>query len=763
MTNDDTTAREIAAYAAAGRVWPTGEYVEDALGRLTAPAPTPLDRDVASARILADALALSKPALDPPDVAPQRGVAKSFEAAWRRLRGARAEPAPAPSAASAAPGSAADEEPRNLQQISGRTLRRAILGYIDPKKDDPEGLVERDEDFAGVREAGRVGSGVRLNAINFVYGVEVTGDLILSSMDVREPIYFVNCRFAGDVVLNDARFKLLFFSNCEAPHINLHRSTIETSLIVRNCRVARGLSLSFANFTCPVDIVDVACAPVKDPEAEHRAPSINLSGAVIDDRLLISDCLAPGGINAVAAKISGNLLMHDVSTAYDGPGADIPSPPVALNLAGASIEASAFIFNCRLTGGVNLEGVGCGASLIVVQVDADGLFDAGLVRTTNHCTFRACAARGGLKLNNAVIGIDLTIVDCAIAGVSPDDRTMEGFAVKLTNAQVGSEIEYRGNSVDGAVTFRNARAARLYDDACVLPGVAFERGEGERREKLSNALLTRVDLTNFVYGRLDSRSDDALWFRKHWLLSAPAGARHPVFTRDDFSPEPWLQLEQVLREMGRERRARAIAMSREWRRLFARRKPLPVANGFSPAEWAGHVISYVFGWARLVPEVVFYGLIAGFGYTPWRGVAIGVLTVMFAAMTFGAAERAAAFTPAEEEVILDIDRRAASACADVAGDAALRRCRLELLPTDYPTFQPAIYAIDVFLPVVELGQTKVWRPKRVPTADVRAAAPVIAWLGPDAFRHVKNAVVCAGWIITALTGLAFSGILQRRS
>jgi hypothetical protein len=60
----------------------------------------------------------------------------------------------------------------------------------------------------------------------------------------------------------------------------------------------------------------------------------------------------------------------------------------------------------------------------------------------------------------------------------------------------------------------------------------------------------------------------------------------------------------------------------------------------------------------------------------------------------------------------------------------------------YPAFQPAIYALDVLLSVVDLDQQANWIPE--------GAARWFAW-----------AAILAGWVLTTAVLAALSGILKR--
>jgi hypothetical protein len=67
----------------------------------------------------------------------------------------------------------------------------------------------------------------------------------------------------------------------------------------------------------------------------------------------------------------------------------------------------------------------------------------------------------------------------------------------------------------------------------------------------------------------------------------------------------------------------------------------------------------------------------------------------------------------------------------------------EKLPTSYPRFQPFVYSLDSFLPIINLQQEDFWQ-------------PVPRWLQYYYWFHVG-----VGWMATTLIVGAFAG-LQRR-
>jgi hypothetical protein len=189
--------------------------------------------------------------------------------------------------------------------------------------------------------------------------------------------------------------------------------------------------------------------------------------------------------------------------------------------------------------------------------------------------------------------------------------------------------------------------------------------------------------------RLDGFVYDALYHedrrvsarqRLGWLASDPRG----------YSPQPYEQLAAVYRRSGRDQDARmvAIAKQRARRRTFALPKQLP-----------GRL------WSWLLDVLV------GYGYRTWLA---WVWLVGFWLVGWVVFARAYA----NQDLILA-----------KAGEP-------------HPSFQPAVYALDTLLPVVDLHQQDIWIP--------HGLAQWWAW-----------ASILAGWILSTAVVVALTGLLKR--
>ena len=80
-----------------------------------------------------------------------------------------------------------------------------------------------------------------------------------------------------------------------------------------------------------------------------------------------------------------------------------------------------------------------------------------------------------------------------------------------------------------------------------------------------------------------------------------------------------------------------------------------------------------------------------------------------------------------------------------------------VLPSGYQTFNPLIYSLDVFLPIIDLQQEGNWRPNpSQPCVIAGRARPCGAYLRAYLWVHI-----IIGWALTTLAVAGFSGLVRK--
>jgi hypothetical protein len=218
-------------------------------------------------------------------------------------------------------------------------------------------------------------------------------------------------------------------------------------------------------------------------------------------------------------------------------------------------------------------------------------------------------------------------------------------------------------------------------------------------------------VNGFVYGDIAGGPSDGP-SRLRWLALQPPGYR----------PQPFRQLAKVLSEMGREEGATQVHIAKE----IAQRR-------------FGHMSRVQRAWSMMLQVTI------GFGYRPlralwWIAGFVGLGTILF-----GLGYRLRLITPTEEAAYSEF----------VANGEA---------PPHYPVFNPFVYSLENFLPVVELHQDKYWRPNPRHgvrgTVKRRGAPPDSSSIPSRLLRCYLWLHILAGWTITPLLFAGLSGLVR---
>lgn len=374
-----------------------------------------------------------------------------------------------------------------------------------------------------------------------------------------------------------------------------------------------------------------------------------------------------------------------------------------------------------------------------------GLFAEG-VKIKGDMYLRRSTSTAMVNLMGAEITGALT---CEVANL--DGGT--GMALSLQGAKVGDGFFFRKVvSVKGLVDLNTAHFSDLVDDAPSW-------GKCMEGWKLSGLTYDRI--AGFGPKTFAGRRD---WLEKGSLVklvpdeTAPAGVAPQVKT--EFRPQPYTQLARVFAASGDMSEARKV--------LFAREKAL--AGYFRFRRYLRPNPRFVLAPENLAADFMFvlrWGwdlslrLFAGYGYDPKRalfwmaglvGIAIGL-----AHMTWVSG----AFAPNSDVVLVSHGWRSLLTydCLDDGPDdpapvpcvknPALAWSNDPLNGLDWDSFSAVGYAVDLVVPVLDLGQTDAWAPSKDRSS----------W--GHAFWWARWVLAGMGWLVTALGAAAVTGIIQR--
>jgi hypothetical protein len=314
-----------------------------------------------------------------------------------------------------------------------------------------------------------------------------------------------------------------------------------------------------------------------------------------------------------------------------------------------------------------------------------------------------------VNLVESMVGGDVTFHDGFVTDGTVDARLAKiGYALDFHN------IEFQG---EGGVNAERASIAGTFywTDIKHTPTTTLDLENAHAGaiwdDEASWPAPGKLVINGFIYGEIAGGPDNAP-SRLRWLALQPPG----------YSPQPYRELAKALNENGREEGATEVRIAKEIaQRRFGRMSRMQRA------------------WSLMLQITI------GFGYRPlralwWIGGFVGLGTLLFG---WGYAMRI--ITPTEETAYEHFVER---------GEA----------PTYYPVFNPFIYSLENFLPVVELHQDKYWRPnaRHAARGKVRLRGePLDASALPSRMLRAYLWIhILAGWTITPLLFAGLSGLVR---
>ena len=444
---------------------------------------------------------------------------------------------------------------------------------------------------------------------------------------------------------------------------------------------------------------------------------LRLRGGDKDDNALLAD----------SAKVGGSVIMNDVTVeagAIRLPGANITGRlrcgPVTLDgrdkrgrtlLAdGMTVGGGAWFRGIRTTRGgirmicadirgdleyegVRLEGTDDeGRSLVADRIKVSG--DVYLGSSEHSGSKReSIAAEGSVSLKSARVGGSLELNPAKLAEGN-DSNGKPKVALDLAGARIADALVWEpSQAIRGQVILDDAEIDQLKDSLTLNPNGHWP-----------SALAGLLRLDGFTYNRICEEPESAVEKRLAWIGSPSKPVRKN--TRRGFTTQPYEQLAAIYRKSGQDTEARKVAI--------ARRRDLRRYGDHTPGRKVGNWL---------------LDISIGYGYRTWRVVA--ALAVLYAITSV-------IFLIAQHNTQLIVPTMQ----------------HLNPVPTaihctsNYPCFYPAAYAIDTFIPIINVHQATYWGPNG--HAAWGHALAVFTWVG-----------TVVGWILATLTAAGYTGLVRR--
>ncbi len=464
-------------------------------------------------------------------------------------------------------------------------------------------------------------------------GAWVEGDLDFEACELTSPLWLADCWLHGVITLRDATSQTIGLNGCRLP--------------------------------------------VRDRDGScFNADRLRTNGGVFlrDSRQPFH---ATGEVRLLGAHIRGNFECD--GGRFEGGGGD------ALSADGAEITGDLFMrerrFRFHSTGEVRLIGATIGGDLSCTG----GRFDAGV---------------GGDAIN-----ADRLRVSGGVFFSAGDNPFHATGAVRLLSAEVGSDLSCVGGRFENPerIAF-NAQKLRVKDALRLIEPPVFGGEQVEMFEGLLNLNEAEVDnlvdeescwpregmlvLDGFSYRRIVVGPVDAKSRVNRWLKR-----QYPPHLGAQFKPQPWDQVEKVLKLQGEGTEAKRVAVAREDARRAAGKVPLFTR----PFHWL-------------------YGRIVGYGYFTVRAVIPAAVLWLLGWLFYAAAWSGGAFAPADAEMLDTAEWRACIENVETNRNpaacwaAATRDDGTPRIGADYEPYYAPFYSLDVMVPFITIGQEDSWLP-----------------------------------------------------
>jgi len=598
--------------------------------------------------------------------------------------------------------------PVSTDEAERHLLDAIAAGHIADFSTRPPGARRLRAAFLEALIAGGRESGVDLRGALRIRGADVTGRLRPprgERIDSGPALLFWSCQFDAPVDLSGGDYLSLRFVDCTMP-----------AFIAASLTTKADLDLSGSSFT---GVTDYDCEL-----AEVGTCSIHLSNARIGGRLVVNST-APrrttlnGIVRLDGARVEGDVSLEGVC--IDGRG------DVALNARSATIGGN---LNLGWAGDHRFEALG-EVSLSAARITGDLVLGGAKLTNPNgralHCedlkvesvflTARnesPFEAHGRLNFLSATIGGSLFMTSVRLAP-GPDITFLgRGGRVALNLQQIRVSNAFVMTNIgaldpDGPPPSRSD-PPRPVEGWFLLTGAQF------------NGIIDNLDsawpapgyleLEGATYERLGSLGGSDLvasrvaWLRRQFPSGQPSS--------ETFRPQPYEELSRVLRRHGQSREADAIAVEKIRMRLAARvDRPL----------------------TRVMPQLLM--LVSHHGYSSGRAISSFGIFVLLGALMYSVAlwGFGQPFVPFEASPV-PVDYVLPFGLAELQVDAGC------------PGLDVFEYALDVALPVIDLGQDTYCR-----------FAPEGPWRGLWSVLH--SLYVVAGAALSAIVVLTLTGVLRR--
>ncbi|SEN71425.1 hypothetical protein SAMN04488103_10724 [Gemmobacter aquatilis] len=610
--------------------------------------------------------------------------------------------------------------PAELKLVEAcRAGEQCVLGDgTRPEVDSPERRV-RAELLRLLILGGTEGCGLHESGV-WMEGAWITGTLDLRFVQGRGRVVLNACFFVEKPVFDHSTLSLLSMNDSIFPGLSASNLRVSSDFLLCNAKVRGNITLTKAQIGGNASLTkahfDVDHVDWNDVSAFY-AQGISIGGSLILQGVNIHS----GSVDINAAEIAGQV---------DFSGAKIFGNRKEKNLSGRNntnqrVAARTIRHEGSVTHEDNTIRVLTPTKTRLHSDPAGKSIFAQAAQIGGSLLLNRAQLYGSLDLNAAVIGGQLSCTRLNIDGHGGLAINAQGLCVAGDVILCEAEIEA------GDIYLAAAQFGGLTDDVA-----SWEKSKGSAM------------LDGFTYGRISGAPVDAE-SRLKWL------GRFSTY-EGKFFPQPYTQLAKVLREMGHNRAARRVLAERE--RLLGeaqfREDKAQLAQLWSRSQADDQRLAqtvksnignqWIKTWSsRCWNKTI--GALVGYGYLPERALIWATGATFLAMLIYFVTWRAGGIVPDSDVVMVSAEWHAAMKADPVAPSVVWANGPSG---THYETFNAGAYALDIFLPIIELGQDAAW------------ASTTTSWPKTLVWGFTWG-LQLFGWIVSALGVAAITGIMQR--
>lgn len=454
---------------------------------------------------------------------------------------------------------------------------------------------------------------------------------------------------------------------------------------------------------------------------------LNAQGAQVRGNVFLRDITATNEVRFSNASIGGQLVCEGARfEATSGPALNVQGVRISrsINLRGITAKANVEIKAAIIGGQLNCEGARFEAA-------SGQALNAQGVKVTRSIYLRGITAKAEVKLNAAVIGGQLSCRGACFEAT--EGRSLNAQRMHVAQGLIWREV----TPGQGVFDFSAAQVGDLADDPECWP---------EKRQLV---------LDGFTYDRISGSSPTDAKTRIPWLEKGSEW-------NGQFFPQPFTQLANVLREMGHDSEARKVLFRREQLLRINRRDQQRIAPNGEVSVGLLSISRDISNGFRYFVDLVLRGIV-GYGHRPFRSLWLLLALIFLTIFPAHFAYEEGSFTPNSAPVLVsggwqDLSMSQPNPAKVWSGDAEPllwshsenEENWQDAAPgRDWETFNALAYAVDIIVPIIDIGQTAAWAP-----------STTRGWWGKQLW-WLKGWLSIAGWIVTALGAAAITGLIRR--